>query len=194
MSQVKNLQIHFEICRIYRQDSRWQQIFLIQASKLVVKRRVSKHRTVSPVIPQQTKHSWPRNLKYNREHIGANPRWHVTDLKASKHDPKAFPSTVLSFLSNQPTKVFRSKSSLSLCAFHNGSFLVENVPHPFPHRSNPRFALDTNSLEAANSAKKGLRGVDEEAMQRWQCGKRTSEGAVASSPDRIRTQTFNPNR
>lgn len=108
MSQVKNLQIHFEICRIYRQDSRWQQIFLIQASKLVVKRRVSKHRTVSPVIPRQTKHSWPRNLKYNREHIGANPRWHVTDLKASKHDPKAFPSTVLSFLSNQPTKVFRS--------------------------------------------------------------------------------------
>lgn len=124
MSQVKNLQIRFEICRIYRQDSRWQQqIFLIQASKLVVKRRVSKHRTVSPVIPRQTKHSWPRNLKYNREHIGANPRWHVTDLKASKHDPKAFPSTVLSFLSNQPTKVFRSKSSLSLCAFHNGSFV-----------------------------------------------------------------------
>lgn len=108
MSQVKNLQIHFKICRIYRQDSRWQQIFLTEASKLVVKRRVSKHRTVSPVIPRQTKHSWPRNLKYNREHIGANPRWHVTDLKASKHDPKAFPSTVLSFPSNQPTKVFRS--------------------------------------------------------------------------------------
>lgn len=91
------------------------------------------------------------------------------DLKASKHDPKAFPST--RYYPSFPTKVFRSvPSSLSLCPFRIGSFVRK--PFPFPHRSNSRFALDTNfSPSGANSAKKGLRGVDEEAMQRWQCGK-----------------------
>lgn len=36
--------------------------------------------------------------------------------------------------------------------------------------------------------------MDEEAMQRWQCGKRASEEAVAGFHDRIRAQTFNPSR
>lgn len=98
----------------------------------------------------QTKHSRPRNLKYNREHIGANPRWHVTDLKASKHDPKAFPST--RYYPSFPTKVFRSvPSSLSLCPFRNGSFVRK--PFPFLHRILD--SLSTRiSLQAARIARK----------------------------------------
>lgn len=121
------------------------------------------------VIPRQTKHSWPRNLKYNREHIGANPRWHVTDLKASKHDPKAFPSTVLSFLSNQPTKVFRSKSSLSLCAFHNGSFV------PGRKRSTPLLP----SLESSIRSRHEFSRSSEQREKRVERGGRRGNAEVA---------------
>lgn len=181
LSQVKNLQILFEICWIYRQDSRCQQILLIEVSKLVVKRKISKYRTVSPVIPKQNKFM-AHNLKYNRRAYRSKSSLARHGSKSLETRSKSVPFDGI-ILPSQPK--FSVPTSSSLCPFHNGSF-PSKEPSTHPSISLPRIldSLSTRILSKQRIARKkgwerggggGRRGNAEVAMrqasERGSCGR-----------------------